>query len=263
MHYTQTGALEPFIVYRITDHVNDKHYIGLTTTTVENRWHDHRGSVRSGQKPLNIAMREFGVENFTIEVIASCRTLSDLRTTEIMIIRQDNTTVPNGYNVSRGGGFKPKGCTFSSETIEVIRQKAIAYANTPEGRAAKRTFLGKHHSEEVIKRLVERNKTRPRSEEERRNMSAAQRRRFAKLPEEANHGHPLPKIDAERTESLFKRLLNGESLAELARSTGFSRFCLNGAFRRLHGDWRSMISWSPTRTANSAWRTKRNRSGLK
>ncbi len=258
MHYTQTGAEGPFLVYRITDHVSHKYYIGLTTTTLANRWHDHRGDARSGRKPLNIAMREIGIENFTIEAIATCRTLSDLRSTEITIIRQDNTLVPNGYNRSRGGGFKPSGIRHSPETIEIIRQKAIAFAATPEGHAAKcQAFLGRRHTEESRQRMSEVQVGHDVTDQARSNMSAAQKRRYAKSPEEANCGGPAPKIDSSTASLLFGRLLTGESLAELSRSTGFSFFCINGAFRRLHGDWRKLVpDWSPRRAAMNALRTK-------
>ena len=48
-------------------------------------------------------MREFGVENFTIEVIERCDTQAELDAREKFWIRVLNCTVPNGYNRTPGG----------------------------------------------------------------------------------------------------------------------------------------------------------------
>src|ERR1700687_4265987 len=176
MHYTQAGNDGPFIIYKITDRINDKPYFGLTTTTIENRWKDYIHGFKRGRRAINIAMRTLGIENFTIEAFASCLTLKDLRAAEMIVIRQENSLVPNGYNMVNGGAYKARDFKFSEETLKIIRDKAIAYANTPEGKEIKRTWLGKRHSEKSRKLMSERQKGHLVSDKTKQNLSIADRK---------------------------------------------------------------------------------------
>ena len=55
-------------VYKITNKVNPRVYVGLTVCTLEKRWREHRSAANTGvEKPLYRAMRKHGIENFSIE----------------------------------------------------------------------------------------------------------------------------------------------------------------------------------------------------
>lgn len=57
-------------IYKITNNITKATYIGQTTMTLKKRWNFHKGSARDGVfKPLYIAIREYGEENFSIEEI--------------------------------------------------------------------------------------------------------------------------------------------------------------------------------------------------
>ena len=59
-------------IYKITNRLNQKAYIGKTIYTVEERWQEHiRDSKRDRCKdrPLYRAMNKYGIENFSIEQI--------------------------------------------------------------------------------------------------------------------------------------------------------------------------------------------------
>lgn len=59
-------------IYKITNIVNNKIYIGQTRN-VDDRWYKHNYNALSGRKGhLYDAMRKYGLENFTIEVIEEC-----------------------------------------------------------------------------------------------------------------------------------------------------------------------------------------------
>ena len=61
------------IIYKITNNINNKVYIGLTTHSLENRWSKHLSEMRNinNNKHLYRAMRKYGIENFSIEKIDS------------------------------------------------------------------------------------------------------------------------------------------------------------------------------------------------
>ena len=50
-------------IYKITNTINNKIYIGKTTRTVEKRYKDHLYSSKKSNCYLHIAMRKYGVEN--------------------------------------------------------------------------------------------------------------------------------------------------------------------------------------------------------
>ena len=91
-----------------------KKYVGKSLkTTAEKRWDSHIAVALSKcTKPrllIHKAIRKYGVENFTAEVVETC-IAAKLGAAEQRWIRELSTLVPNGYNLTEGGegswGFK-------------------------------------------------------------------------------------------------------------------------------------------------------------
>lgn len=58
------------IIYKITNLINNKIYIGLTTLSLNKRWTSHKAECkRNNKKYLYNAMRKYGIESFKIEEI--------------------------------------------------------------------------------------------------------------------------------------------------------------------------------------------------
>lgn len=92
------------VVYVITNLINGKQYVGLTTASIDERWKRHLDQTKSvGASLIHQAIVECGKENFTIEVIDSADSLKKLCAKEREWIRKLNTITPNGYNVTLGG----------------------------------------------------------------------------------------------------------------------------------------------------------------
>lgn len=94
-------------IYKITNKLNGKIYIGKTLSTIENRWKEHIKTAkeeRCENRPLYRAMNKYGIENFIIEIIEQCNheILSDR---EIYWINYYNS-YGNGYNATLGGDGK-------------------------------------------------------------------------------------------------------------------------------------------------------------
>ena len=58
-------------IYKITNNLNQKVYIGLTTKTIEQRWKEHLSVVNKHKekRPLYNAINKYGVENFSISIV--------------------------------------------------------------------------------------------------------------------------------------------------------------------------------------------------
>lgn len=90
-----------FIAYKVTHVESGKAYIGITTRNLKIRWKEHRiCSRRFGVSP---AIRKHGPSAFSIEQIASAKSLDDLHELERTLIKQHGTLAPAGYNLSGGG----------------------------------------------------------------------------------------------------------------------------------------------------------------
>lgn len=95
------------IVYKIINLVNNKIYIGITEKTVEERFREHLGFARRGDKdyPLYKAIRKYGEESFLIESIdETASTRDELRKLEIYYISlYQSNDCKKGYNQTPGG----------------------------------------------------------------------------------------------------------------------------------------------------------------
>lgn len=91
-----------FTVYKITNQINNKCYIG-SSTRVEKRWKEHRNAAFNPNShhynyPLYAAFRKYGIENFTFEVIKDdFSSLEEMSQYEHDMIIYYNS-YKNGYN---------------------------------------------------------------------------------------------------------------------------------------------------------------------
>ena len=97
-------------IYKITNKVNGKSYIGQTRKTVEERFNQHVRDAMNGHGfYIQNAIRKYGVENFSVEVLATAEDIDELNRLEEYYIRKFNT-VDLGYNLSYGGYSNTMDC---------------------------------------------------------------------------------------------------------------------------------------------------------
>lgn len=106
-------------IYKITNNISNKCYIGKTERTVEERWQEHCRHIKTYPNlPLYRAMSKYGIENFTIEILEQCDS-NNIDSREIYWIDYYNTYYSKeGYNCTGGGegGIKP---IPKSEILEI------------------------------------------------------------------------------------------------------------------------------------------------
>lgn len=104
------------IVYRITNTVNGKVYIGQTIQRLTQRINEHLCSLASnthGNKHFQNAYNKYGKDSFKIEQIDSASSIEELNTKEVYWIKfYDSVDRGKGYNKTSGG----EGFTVSNET---------------------------------------------------------------------------------------------------------------------------------------------------
>lgn len=116
-------------IYKITNLVNGKFYIGQSTH-IKQRFKEHRDSINRkpddprGQGPLYDDMRKYGLENFTFEILEECPIEKLDEREEYYIALYD--AVNKGYNRCKTAvtlrDEEVKAKIFSEERIEQMRQ---------------------------------------------------------------------------------------------------------------------------------------------
>lgn len=101
-----------YLVYKITNKINNKIYIGQTTETIEKRFKRHCGYQLNDNTYLHRAMKKYGIENFIIEKIDEAKDQEELNEKEIYWIQHYQSNV-YGYNLKASIG-KCGGDTLSN-----------------------------------------------------------------------------------------------------------------------------------------------------
>lgn len=124
---------EKFIVYKRTNKINGKVYIGITSRTPEERM---RATYRNCHHMIH-AIEKYGKDAFETEVLYSELTKEEACQKEINLISfYDSTNPEKGYNISKGGSAPMWGRKHSKETIEKLIE---------QNKGENNGFYGKHH----------------------------------------------------------------------------------------------------------------------
>lgn len=159
------------IIYSITNTATGKRYIGMTEMALADRWSCHKKSCRRGvETALYSAIRKYGEDTFVIAEVAALlpeMARSDMATIERVVIAQEGTLAPGGYNMTAGGdgiqrGFKhtaPSKCKgrpwpeSRRRNVEEYRAKQRAvWAAAPERKNAASVRMSARNSQVNEKR---------------------------------------------------------------------------------------------------------------
>lgn len=115
------------LIYKITNLVNNKVYIGLTTTSLQKRWNTHKCISKQKNSHLYNAMKRYGIHNFSIEQIDSTNDFKKLGELErYYIALYDSQNPEKGYNITAGGesnqlDANPKAKLSLNDVIQIRR----------------------------------------------------------------------------------------------------------------------------------------------
>jgi len=152
------------IVYKATNKINGKSYIGQTTQFLCRRIADHVSKSLNDKDAyyFHKAIKKHGKDSFVWTIIGESVSREDLNNLEIEMIKKYDT-FNNGYNLTLGGEGA-SGYKLTEEVKDKI-SKTLSGKNHP--------WYGKHHSEETKIKISKANKGRKFSKEHRKNLSDA------------------------------------------------------------------------------------------
>lgn len=111
-----------YTLYKITNTINGKSYIGITKLSITERWKRHVSKTQSPKYPLYFAMAKYGIEVFTIEHLESSEDRNYISSLEEPTIQQLKTHITqHGYNVAKGGYGGNLGAEAQSKRLDTIR----------------------------------------------------------------------------------------------------------------------------------------------
>lgn len=201
-------------VYKITNKVTNKIYIGITNQGSGARYRHHWYESRIGEpSPIHRSMAKYGEDNFTLEIIDFADTYDELKEKEKYWIKQYNSTDKSiGYNLTEGGDGT-FGRKHSEDTKEKIRQKA----------------LGRKVSEETKKKM---------SETRLGKCSDKQREHLLKLT--VGQSKKIYQYDTD-----FNLIGEYNSIKEASKITGIDRNTIGRQLKKEvnPGDWRVKFIW--------------------
>lgn len=97
------------IIYKITNKINNKLYIGKTAQTIEERFSRHTRNAKANAnccKYIEASIRKYGADNFSIEIIDTCGSSEEANLKEIYWINYYNSC-KEGMNLTLGGDSMP------------------------------------------------------------------------------------------------------------------------------------------------------------
>lgn len=89
------------IIYKITNLINRKIYIGQTTISINKRWSQHCN--KQSNTAISKAIKKYGIKNFEIKVLSRANSIDELNHREAYYIKLFNSLSPSGYNLMSGG----------------------------------------------------------------------------------------------------------------------------------------------------------------
>jgi group I intron endonuclease len=115
------------LIYKLTNLINGKIYIGQTTKTLKQRFNTHVSESKKEKSTMIVskAIKKYGKENFKIEEIAKAYSREELNTLEGKYIEEFKSHTEIGYNICQ---ITNNQVCRSKETIAKFK----AYRNLPE-----------------------------------------------------------------------------------------------------------------------------------
>lgn len=109
------------IIYLITNQINGKIYIGQTIQNIKKRFETHAAPGKNRTTVISKAIKKYGKDNFSIEIIDDALSKEELNKKEIFYINSYSSLRPYGYNVAIGGCIT----SASDESKSKVRSKSL------------------------------------------------------------------------------------------------------------------------------------------
>jgi group I intron endonuclease len=151
-------------IYKITNTVNGKAYIGQTLYDAEKtRIHQHLNGGSRGSQLVKDAVAKYGKEVFVYEILHDGIIPEFLDGLECEAIVKFNTVAPHGYNLTAGGGNGSPSETTKRKISETKKgqipwnkgKKGVQTAWNKGKKGSTPNWLGRKHTDESCRKMSE------------------------------------------------------------------------------------------------------------
>ncbi len=157
------------VIYKVTNLINGKIYIGQTTHSVDSRFADYS---KSKYSIIGKAIKKYKPESFKKEIICRCNSIEEMNHREAYYIRLFKTLAPLGYNLDSGGRNKKLHTLTKQKLSKQARGRPSAFKGKKSTEKTRRTIseknrfnyrtgkvihpmTGKHHDEKVKNKIAD------------------------------------------------------------------------------------------------------------
>jgi len=137
-------------VYKITNTITNKCYIGYTNKTIESRWLEHQveaSKAKDNRKFYN-AIRKYGVGTWAVDLLLETATKEEAKDKEIEFI-EIYDSYNNGYNATKGGDGN-NGIIMSDESN---RKRSEALKGIPKSAETVAKFMARTQTNETKQKI--------------------------------------------------------------------------------------------------------------
>lgn len=128
-----------YLIYKATNKLNDKSYIGFTSRPIEFRKREHFYSSRYGDGRFSRAIRKYGIDAFEWSILFESNDLEITKNIMEPKFISEYNTLSNGYNMTTGGDG-----VVGYEFTDEVRNKLSVFHKTrirhPHSEEAKRNI---------------------------------------------------------------------------------------------------------------------------
>lgn len=225
-------------IYRITNNINKKVYIGMTIRPIGIRWSQHLYSSKNSECYLYRSMRKYGIDNFEIKTLLDeIKSFSKLKELEKQYIKKYNS-FEDGYNLTLGGegmlGYK-----HTEDHKKYISEVLTGLKRTPKQNERNRQAgLGVKQSKETIEKRMKYVRGVPKSESHRRKLAKIlDENRFIAYGKEHPRSVAIAQIDIKTNEVIefFDTIAEAEISLHLKQGNGSISRVINGKRNKAYG----------------------------
>ena len=140
------------VIYKITNLVNNKIYIGQTINSIDKRLKKHLSQVNCTNicSALYSAFKKYGKENFIIEIVINGEySKEELNQLEMFYIKKFNSLSPNGYNLQSGGNSFMVVESVKKQISEKLKGREMTWKNKVSD-GVKKLWQNKEYREKQI-----------------------------------------------------------------------------------------------------------------
>lgn len=234
-------------VYKITNTVNGKVYVGQTKTSLNKRFTSHKCESKKERYTNKFyeEMRELGTENFKIESLSEIKTKTrDELSNMLNILEKEYIKILKPAYNAAPGGVGNTGVQWTQERKEKFKSLMSGENNHNFGKPLSeetkeklsKALKGRLISEESRKSRSQKMKGVPKSEETREKMKEAAKNRTNKQPSGKDHARSKS-VDQYDTEGNFIRTYDsiGQAAKELSIQVNGICLCCQGKLQKSGG----------------------------